>query len=152
MGNNWKLHHLAIEVKNLDKAVEYYKSLGVGTFQPEVVWDNITYYRDYKVRGKTPKTVIKNRMRALQIGPLLIEFFQPVEGETTHTEFLNSTGEGLSTLAFIVDNLAKETARLVDQGFEIMSSAKTEKGSTFTYFDTRKVGNVMIELIQAPPE
>jgi hypothetical protein len=128
--------------------VDYYKSLGVGTFQPEVVWDNITYYKDYKVRGKPAKTTIKNRMRALQIGPLPIELFQPVEGETTHTEFLNSIGEGLSTLAFIVDDLAEETAKLVKQGFEVISSAKTEKGATFAYFDTRKVGNVMIELIE----
>ena len=150
MESNWKLHHLTIEVRDLDKAVEHFQSLGVGTFQPEVTWDNITYYKDYKVHGKPAKTTIKNRMRALQIGPLLIELFQPVEGETTHTEFLNSTGEGLSTLAFIVDDLTKETTRLMGKGFEVMSSARTEKGAAFNYFDTRKVGNVMIELIEAP--
>ena len=144
----WKLHHLGIEVRDLDRAVEYFESLGVGEFQPEVQWDNQTYYTDYKMRGKSPATTVKNRMRSLQLDSLLIELFQPIEGDSIHSEFLKSSGEGLSTIAFTVDDLEQETSRLAKNGFKVISSARTQKGAAFNYFDTRRFGNVLIELIQ----
>ncbi|GAG53267.1 unnamed protein product, partial [marine sediment metagenome] len=35
MEENWRFHHVAVIVRDMDEAVEYYQSLGIGTFQPE---------------------------------------------------------------------------------------------------------------------
>ncbi len=151
MENNWKFHHVAVVVWDMDKAVEYYQSLGIATFQPEFMLDSSTYVDySYKVYGKTPDTIDKTRMRFVQIGSFQIELIQPVEGEPIYKEFLNSKGEGAHHIAFTVDDLDEETAKLVEKGIIIITRAKLSIGVGFAYFDTGKVGNLITELIQQP--
>ncbi len=148
MEENWKFHHVAVIVRDMDKAVDYYQSLGIGEFLPEFMLDSSTY-TDYKVYGKTPDTIDKTRMRFVQIGSLRLELVQPVEGEPIYKEFLKSKGEMLHHIAYIVDDLESETAKLVEKG--IPAITRVYRGSTgagFAYFDIRKDGSVIIELIQ----
>ncbi len=147
MEDNWKFHHMAVVVWDMDKAVEYYQSLGIATFQPEFMLDS-SRYSDYQVYGKTPDTVDKTRMRFAQVGPFPIELVQPAEGEPIYKEFLNSKGEGFHHIAFNVDDLDEETARLVEKGVPVITRVKFPNGGGFAYFDTGKVGNVIIELIK----
>ena len=83
------------------------------------------------------------------VGPVAYEFAQSLEKETTFGEFLTRRGEGAYSLDFMVDDLEKETARLVYRGIRVVLSGKTKDGSAFAYFDTRKVGNLMVKLVQA---
>jgi len=147
MENNWKFHHTAVVVKDMDKAVEYYQSLGIAIFKPEFMLDSSTY-TDYKVKGKTPDTIDKTRMRFVQIGSFQLELVQPVEGEPIYKEFLQNEGEGTHHIAFIVDDLEGEMAELVEKGIPVIAKGKMQNGASFAYFDIRKVGNVIIELIQ----
>ena len=146
MENNWKFHHVGVTVRDMDKAVEYYQSLGIGTFQPEVMFDSSTF-ADFKVNGKSPDTIVKLRMRCVQIGPFQLELIQPVEGKSPPKEFLNNRGEGIDHIGFTVDDLDKETDKLVKKGIKVIFSGKRQTGG-FAYFDTRKVGNIIIELVQ----
>jgi len=148
MENNWKFHHVAVVVRNMDEAVEYYQSLGIGEFLPEFMLDSSTY-TDYKVYGKTPDTIDKTRMRFVQIGSLRLELVQPVEGEPIYKEFLKSKGEGLHHIAYIVDDLKGETTKLVEKGIPVITRVyRSSTGAGFAYFDIRKDGSVIIELIQ----
>ena len=148
MGDNWKFHHMAVVVQDMDKAVEYYQSLGIATFQPEFMLNSSTYV-DYEVYGKTPDTIDKTRMRFVQIGSFRLELVQPVEGESIYKEFLKSNGEGLHHIAYIVDDLERETAKLVEKGIPVFTRVyRDSTGGGFAYFDIRKVSNVIIELIQ----
>ena len=149
MENNWKFHHIAVVVRDMDKAVEYYQSLGIATFKPEFMLDSSTYTY-YEVYGKTPApdTIDKTRMRLVQIGPLLLELIQPVEGEPIYKEFLESNGEGTHHIAFSVDDLDEETAKLAKKGIPVITRIKLQTGISLAYVDIRKVGNVIIELIQ----
>ncbi len=129
MENSWKFHHIGVAVKDMDKALEYYQSLGIiATIEPEVQEDGI-------------------KLRYVQIGSITFELVQPVEGESPQKEFLNSRGEGIDHIAFSVDDLDEETAKLVEKGVPIIIGGRSKTGG-FAYFDTRKVGNVIIELIQ----
>ena len=83
------------------------------------------------------------------IGSVAYEFAQPLEKETTYGEFLTRKGEGVYSLDFTVDDLAKETSRLTYRGIRVVLSGKPKNGSAFAYFDTRKVGNLMVKLVQA---
>jgi len=146
MENNWKFHHVGVAIRDIDKTVEYYQSLGIGAFQPEILF-NSSGFADFKVNGKTPDTIVKLRIRYVQIGPFQLELIQPAEGESPQREFLNSRGDGVNHIAFSVDDLDKETDKLVKKGIKVIFSGKTQTVG-FAGFDTVKVGNVCVMLMQ----
>lgn len=150
--SDWKFCGMGMPVKDLDKAVEYYQSFDIGTFQPEVMFDTSSM-ADVKVYGKTSDTVVKARTRMItNIGPLAFEFIQPLEGEAIYKEYLDRRGEeaGVSEFAFTVSDLEKETAKLVEKGVPVILSGKPEIGGAFACFDTRENGgDIVIKLIQA---
>ncbi|MBA7552113.1 hypothetical protein ES705_44667 [subsurface metagenome] len=144
MEDNWKFHHVGVAIRDMDKAVAYYQSLGIATIGPEILFEssNLT---DFEVNGKTPDTIVKRRIRFVQIGPIQLELVQPVEGESPQKEFLDSRGEGIDHIGFNVDDLDKEVDKLVKKGNKVILSGKSQTGG-FAYFDTCEVGNVIIEL------
>jgi 4-hydroxyphenylpyruvate dioxygenase-like putative hemolysin len=136
---------VGVIVRDMDKAIEHYQSLGIGPFESL----NVTSI-DRKVYGK-PAPDVKNLSRVAQMGQLQFELLQPVSGESIQKEFLEKCGEGINHLGFFVDDLDKEVAKLIAKGFEVISSGKFVGGGGFAYFNTDKVGGVMSELIQWPP-
>jgi len=147
--NNWKFRGVGLAVRDLDKAMEYYQSLGIGSFQPEARFDS-SLFDDFKVNGKLSNTTIKARTRMAQIGPLVYEFVQPLEGETIYTEALNSRGEGINEIVFAVEDLDKEVAELAKKGASVIFSGKPQNGNAFAYIDTRQGGGkIMVKLMQA---
>jgi catechol 2,3-dioxygenase-like lactoylglutathione lyase family enzyme len=149
--STWKLHHLGIPVWDLDAAIESYTSLGVASFQPQFLIDS-TKAAEYLVYGKTPEPPVKTRGVMGRMGPVGVELLQPVEGETVHKERLESNGEGVGHIAYTVDDLEVETAKLLARGFPVILSI-TPAGRTkrsAVYIDTRSsCSNLIIELIQA---
>lgn len=135
MESNWRFNHLGMVVRDVDKAVEYYQSLGIVSD----VTDRIT------MEGKKAKLV----GRFIDIGSLRIELWQPVRGETVQQEFLNSRGEGVNHIAFHVDDLDREKERMAEKGIPVVFTVRDEEGY-MAYFDAREVGNTLIELIQPP--
>ena len=136
MGKSWNLHHIAVVVRDIDKAVEYYESLGIAKVGREV-----------KFSEAKPKI----RAKFVEIGSVPIEFIQPIAGElSSYKEFIDSKGEGVQHIAFAVDNLDNEMAKLVDKGVSVMVKGKAPAayGSGTAHFDTRQVGDFAIQLIQ----
>ena len=151
MESKWKVRHVGIPVRNLDKSLEDYESLGLGSFQPEFLIDS-SKFAEYLVYGKIPDPVVKTRAALGQMGPLGIELLQPVQGETVHKELLEKTGEGIGHIAYSVDDLEEETAKLVEKGFPVILSIKRpgQTRRSAVYIDTRsRFSNLIIELIQA---
>jgi len=150
MGSTWKLRHVGVPVRDLDKSLADYELLGATSFQPEFLIDS-SKFAEYLVYGKTPDPVVKTRGALGRMGPLGIELLQPVEGETVHKEFLESTGEGIGHVAYGVDDLEGETAKLVAKGFPVILSF-TPPGQTrrsAVYIDTRsRFSKLIIELMQ----
>jgi hypothetical protein len=146
MVSDWKFRGMGIATRDLDKAIEYYKYLDIASFKPEVMLDSSTS-ADFKVHGLTGSAA-RAKTRAALIGPVEYEFAQSLENETTYGEFLGKKGEGVYSLDFNVNNLVRETSRLVYRGIKVVLSGKTKNGGTFAYFDTRRAGNLMIKLVQ----
>jgi len=136
MEKNWELHHIAVIVRDIDKAVEYYQSLGIAKVGREVIF---------------PKSKPSIRAKFVEIGSVPIEFIQPIEGESSnYKEFLDSKGEGVQHIAFAVDNLDEESSKLEDKGVSVIVKGKAPAafGSLSAHFDTRQVGDFAIQLIQ----
>lgn len=151
MESTWRLHHVGIPVRDLDKSIEDYRALGIATFQPEFLIDS-SAFAEYLVYGKAPDPVVKTRGAMGKMGSLGIELLQPVQGETVHKERLEDTGEGIGHIAYIVDDLEIETAKLVDKGFPVIVSIRNHGSPrrNAVYIDTRgQLSNMIIELLQA---
>ena len=137
---------IGIIVRDVDKAAEYYESLGIGPFHAQTG----TVLMERRVWGKLV-TDIKNKVLLAQIGPIEIELVQPVEGISLQMDFLETKGEGINHLGFLVDDLDKEVAKLSEQGIEPVMTVKFQGGGGVAYMDTDEVGGVLLELIQYPP-
>lgn len=145
---DWKFRGHTAVVRDVDKTAEYYQYLGIAAVQPQVMFDSSSI-TDVKVYGKTPKTAIRAKTRTAQIGTVILELIQPLEGEGIYKESLDRRGEGIIDLTFTVDDLDRETAKLVEKGVPVIFSGKPRTGSAFAYLDTRKDGgDVMIKLMQ----
>ena len=126
IGSNWTYHHAGVIVRDMDAAVAYYESLGMFTFQPE----------------------FGARLRMSQIGPHRIELISPVQKQPIFQEFLDAKGEGIHHLAFSVDNLDAEVTKLRAKGIPVLLERRRPEGGGIAFFDLRKYGGVVIELMQ----
>ncbi|MEE8374193.1 MAG: VOC family protein [Dehalococcoidia bacterium] len=143
--SDWRFYGVGVAVRDLDKAVGYYQSLGIAALGPEIMLDSSALEG-----GSVSGTTVRARTRTAQIGPVAYEFVQPLDGEAVYRESLGSRGEGVSDLAFTVDDLERETAKLDERAVPVVLSGKPQTGSAFAYFDTRESGgNIMIRLLQA---
>ncbi|MBN2239463.1 MAG: VOC family protein [Dehalococcoidales bacterium] len=145
--SKWKFYGVGVATGNIDEAVEYFTQLGVTEMGPEAVIDSSSS-PEFKVHGLTGSAV-NVRTRKAEIGSIVYELAQTLEKETTFGECLSKRGEGVYSLDFTVDNLEEETSRLVYRGVQVLFSGKSAEDKAFIYFDTRKVGNLMVKLIQA---
>ena len=73
VGANWKFNHVGVIVSDMDKAVKYYESLGMFTFQKEF-------------GGGAGRA----RLRLAEMGPNRIELISPSDGPPIFREFLDS--------------------------------------------------------------
>lgn len=139
-----RIDQIGVVVEDLDRAVQYYSSLGIGPFEP------LHLKRiERTVYGK-PAADISNRSRVARMGPIQFELLQPVSGESVQKEFLEKRGEGINHLGFLVDDLEKEVERLAAKGFTVISSVRYAGGGGVAYLDTDRIGGVLFELIQWP--
>jgi len=136
MKKDWEIRHLGFIVSDMDRAIEYYKSLGIATVGPELPL------------AQTSTNRVKMKARFAQIGSIILEFFQPVEGESMQLDFLRKHGEGIQHMAFVVADIDAEVDDLVSKGIKLIFRADMPTGIRIAYFDTGQIGDVPIELVQ----
>ncbi|HEY48971.1 MAG TPA: hypothetical protein G4O13_02885 [Dehalococcoidia bacterium] len=138
-----KLDHLAIVVKDIHKAVEFYsKAFGL---QFEEVAEH-ALPPDVIYKGKPcPYTM---RVTFAHMGPVRLELVQVVEGECIYTDFLKEHGEGIHHLGFEVADLEKEVANAEAQGLENICYLTMVGIMAFAHFDPAKTNGVRVELVQ----
>jgi len=93
-----KLHHVGLVVKDIDKTMAYFESIGIGPFK---VGDQrkITIPFKGELHGKPAewKTTISNA----DLGGVELELLEPTEGNQALKESLDATGEGLHHIGFL---------------------------------------------------
>ena len=161
--SNWNFHHLGVIVNDIAKAVEYYQSLGFVKFPPQTagsgsqpVWKEITIYGKTVIKDGQPLVPIKpgSKLAGLKfcrVGSVILELIQPGEGfGDVNADFLKSVGEGINHIGYTVDaeHFDQEVEKMKAKGLPIVFSGKEANGAEFVYFDTRKVGGIIIELMR----
>ena len=141
--NYTKLHHVGVVVKDLDKAIDYLESLGIGPFefQNGDKAGTICFNGELHNRRASWKTKISDA----NLQPVQLELLEPAEGNQALQESLDKTGEGLHHIGFITDDLDKEISKLKKAGVKIWTMSRDQNDAGFLYTEPTTVGGIAIE-------
>lgn len=125
------LHHVGIAVAELDHAIELYtRTLGAGLVR----------------RGSQPGL----EFALLDSGGVELELLAGVDRENAIGKFVAERGPGLHHLAYAVDDIHAEIARLLGEGLEQSGEVRTGvHGTPIVFFHPRSVGGVLTELVES---
>lgn len=141
---------VAVVVKDIDRAMEHYvEELGIGpwsvyTFSPD-------WIQDMTFRGK--EQGYSMILALTQVGDVMYELIQPVQGPSSYEEFLNERGEGLHHLGYFVDDIDEAIKEMEGKGFPLLQSGRnfgTGGDGAYAYFETEGALGHIIEAIQMP--
>jgi len=99
-----KIEHIGIAVKSLKDASPLYERL-LG-------------YKSYKIEEVASEHVITEFFK---VGESKIELLEASSEESAINGFIQKRGEGIHHIAFAVDDIVKEMARLKSEGFQLLS-------------------------------
>ena len=128
-----KIEHIGIAVKDLEKSNELFaKLLGKPHYKSETVESE------------------KVTTSFFETGENKIELLEAKSAESSIAKFIAARGEGIHHLAFAVENIEEEVARLKSEGF-LPASQKPFRGADnkmVFFFHPKTTNGVLIELCQ----
>ncbi len=128
-----RIEHIGIAVKDLEESSALYrKLLGYESYKTEVV-DSESVTTEF-----------------FKIGESKIELLQSSSEESAISKFIQKRGEGVHHIAFAVDNILEEMARLKAEGFQLVNP-EPKKGADnklVCFVHPKSMNGVLIELCQ----
>lgn len=128
-----KIEHIGIAVKNLDASNKLYEKL-LGK----------PHYKIEEVLSEGVKTSF------FEVGPNKIELLEATKADSPIAKFLEKKGEGIHHIAFAVDDIEKEMARLEKEGFVLLSKIPKQGADNklVAFVHPKTAGGVLVELCQ----
>lgn len=128
-----KIEHIGIAVKNMDDAnILFEKLLGVPSYKTETV---------------VTESVVTS---FFQTGTNKIELLMATNPESPIAKFLEKKGEGIHHIAFDVDDIEAEVARLKKEGFVLINENPKPGADNkiVVFLQPKSTNGVLIELCQ----
>ena len=126
-----KMDHIAVVVKDIDKATKSYADM----FGFEVV-----------EKREGPGAEFTSVMMAL--GDIKLELFQPLK-EGSFSKFLEEKGGGLHHVSFVTDNIVQEMKNLKAQGKKLQNEEPMVlPNAKIAFVHPSAAENVLIELVE----
>lgn len=135
-----KIEHIGIAVKDLANAIPLYEKLL-----------NCPCYKKESVETEMANTAFFRK------GETKIELLESTDADGVIARFIQKKGEGIHHIAFEVENIELEMARMKKEGFVLLND-KPKKGSDnklICFLDPKHTNGVLVELCQSirtPPE
>jgi methylmalonyl-CoA/ethylmalonyl-CoA epimerase len=129
-----KIEHIGIAVKNLESAGKIYESLlGVKSYKKEIV-DSESVITEF-----------------FQTGESKIELLEATSAESPIHKFIEKKGEGIHHIAFEVDDILAEMARLKREGFVLLNEMPKQGADQklVCFIHPKSANGVLIELCQS---
>ena len=132
MGFN-RIEHIGIAVKSLQDSNELYaRLLGV---------------KHYKTEEVHSEGVITSFFKC---GESKIELLEGLAGDNAISKFIDKKGEGIHHIAFEVDDISAEMARLKEEGFQLLNESpkKGADNKLVCFIHPKSASGVLVELCQ----
>jgi methylmalonyl-CoA/ethylmalonyl-CoA epimerase len=128
-----KIEHLGIAVSSIDQTVKTFETL-LGS----------PCYKTEEVQSEGVKTAF------LMIGESKIELLEATNPESPIARFLEKKGRGIHHIAFEVDDIDAELARLTSEGFQLIHQSPKEGADNkrIAFLHPSSTEGVLIELCQ----
>jgi methylmalonyl-CoA/ethylmalonyl-CoA epimerase len=128
-----KIEHLGIAVKSLETSNQLFKQL-LGA----------AHYKTEEVASEGVNTSF------FRVGPNKIELLEATNPESPIAKFIDKKGEGIHHIAFEVEDIRAEIARLQGEGFTVLNE-EPKKGADnkwVAFLHPKSTNGVLIELCQ----
>lgn len=128
-----KIEHIGIAVKDLEASnILFAKLFGV------------SHYKIEEVASEGVKTSF------FKSGPNKIELLEATKPNSPIAKFLEKKGEGIHHVAFAVDDIVSELARLKEEGFVILNETpkKGADNKLVAFLHPKGTNGVLVELCQ----
>jgi methylmalonyl-CoA/ethylmalonyl-CoA epimerase len=128
-----KIEHIGIAVKNLEKSNALFASLF-----------GKPHYKEEEVLSEGVQTSFFNS------GPNKIELLAATTSDSPIAKFLEKKGEGIHHIAFAVEDIKQEIARLKEEGFTVLNEIpkKGADNKWVAFLHPKSTNGVLIELCQ----
>ena len=128
-----KIEHIGIAVRSLKEAGPLYETL-LG-------------FKSYKTEEVASENVITEFFK---MGESKIELLEASSAESAIAGFIEKRGEGIHHIAFAVENIVQEMARLKAEGFKLLNEVpkKGADNKLVCFIHPKSAHGVLVELCQ----
>lgn len=135
---------IGIIVRDIDRSAGVFANF-LGVDKPRVIVTDVpelakTEYRD----SHTPA---RAKLAFFYAGGLDIELIEPDENPSTWREFLDTNGEGVHHIAFVVKDMAGKIRKLAELGMPLIQRGEYT-GGRYAYIESNDKLKVMLELLE----
>lgn len=132
-----KIEHIGIAVKDIDQSDDLFTKL-LGK-------------KPYKRESVESEGVITS---FFETGPNKIELLQATHADSPIAKFIEKRGEGIHHIAFEVEDIHAELARLASEGFELIHKTPKDGADNklIAFLHPKGTNGVLIELCQEKPQ
>jgi catechol 2,3-dioxygenase-like lactoylglutathione lyase family enzyme len=141
-----KVHHICIAVPDIDAAIAYYESVGIGPWHDYPPLEQFT-----RLDVPDPDGFRRLDYRYAWIGGFQLQLVQPGPEPTPQRRFLDERGAGVFHVGFEVPDADAADAQAAGMGVAPLMRGRRDDGSGFTYYDTADRAGVVLEIRQSPP-
>jgi methylmalonyl-CoA/ethylmalonyl-CoA epimerase len=130
-----EIDHVAIAVRDLEAAVEYYRS----TFGVEQVH-----------RERIDSDGVEEAL--IRVADSYIQLLTPTRPDSPVARFLDSRGEGMHHVGYRVDSCAEALERVKGEGHRVIDQAPRpgSRGTTVAFVHPKAAFGTLIELVEEP--
>lgn len=128
-----KIEHIGIAVKDAKASADLYAALF-----------NIQPYKSEQVESEHVNTVF------FQVGPSKIELLEATNDQSAISRFIEKRGEGIHHIAFAVDDIRSQIARLKEAGFQFVNE-EPKRGADnklVVFLHPKSTNGMLVELCQ----
>lgn len=128
-----KIEHIGIAVKDLEKSNELFRKLF-----------GQSHYKIEPVESEGVSTSF------FMLGETKIELLEASRPDSSIARFIEKKGEGIHHIAYAVDNLEEEMARLKAEGFELINERPKDGADNkrICFLHPKSTNGVLVELCE----
>jgi catechol 2,3-dioxygenase-like lactoylglutathione lyase family enzyme len=142
-----KVVQVAIVCKNIEATAKHWADL-LGVEMPRITTTRPGSEVKVSFRGKPSNG--RAKLAFIKMGQVVLEFIEPVGGDTSWKLVLDQHGESVHHLGFQVADLDKTAQALSSLGYREEHRGRYDKDNgTYVYFDTREGLGVTVELLHS---